>query len=142
MAATSERAAPVPIAAGELAGLVGRLRLVSPPLVTTPAMASEHPAVTAADPAGLVPPLVLLSLTTRLLRQTVEIAGIRSAINYGVEDVRIGAPCPVGASIVMDLALERVVSARGGVTASWRWLLARPGGYEPLLQGNSLSRYV
>jgi acyl dehydratase len=73
-----------------------------------------------------------LSLVSALARSAVSFAGLRLAINYGLNRVRFVSPVPSGSRIrgrFSPLAVEDV--AGGGVQVTWGITVERDGGGKP-----------
>ena len=82
-----------------------------------------------------------LSLVSTLLRDAVELTGLRMAINYGLNRVRFVSPVPTGARIRGRFTLSSVEDAGGSLQAVWNLTVEREGGEKPCLVAEWLVRY-
>jgi len=82
-----------------------------------------------------------LSLVSSLLRDAVELTGLRMAINYGLNRVRFVSPVPSGARIRGRFALAAVEEIGGSLQATWQATVEREGGDKPCLIAEWLVRY-
>jgi acyl dehydratase len=83
-----------------------------------------------------------LSLVSALARSAVTFAGLRLAINYGLNRVRFVSPVPSGSRIrgrFSPLAVEDVTG--GGVQVTWGITVERDGGGKPACIVEWLVRY-
>ena len=78
--------------------------------------------------AGEVPPLLLLSLTNRLLPELLQVPGAASGVNYGAEWVRFGAPVPVGCRVRAAATLAGCREVPGGVQTEIEIRVEADGG--------------
>jgi len=82
-----------------------------------------------------------LSLVSTLLRDTVELTGLRMAINYGLNRVRFVSPVPTGARIRGRFTLSSVEETGGSLQALWHVTVERDGAEKPCLVAEWLVRY-
>ena len=83
-----------------------------------------------------------LSLVSALARSAVSFAGLRLAINYGLNRVRFVSPVPSGSRIrgrFSPLAVEDVID--DGVQVTWGVTVERDGGAKPACVVEWLVRY-
>ncbi len=74
-----------------------------------------------------------LSLLSHLLREAVEIQGLRLGINYGLNRVRFTGPVPAGSRIRARFQLEAVEDIDRGVQTRWNVSVEREGAEKPVL---------
>ena len=82
-----------------------------------------------------------LSLVSTLLRDTVELTGLRMAINYGLNRVRFVSPVPTGTRIRGRFTLSSVEETGGSLQALWNVTVERDGAEKPCLVAEWLVRY-
>lgn len=82
-----------------------------------------------------------LSLAVPLQQQIVSIAGVRMAVNYGLNRVRFPAPVPVGSKIRAGAVLESVEDVAGGVQVVYTVTYEIEGGSKPVCVAETVSRY-
>jgi acyl dehydratase len=83
-----------------------------------------------------------LSLISRLLRDAVSIAGVRLAINYGLNRVRFPSPVPSGARVRGRFTVQTVEPIDGGVQVSWAATIEREHAAKPCCVAEWLVRYL
>ncbi len=110
-------------------------------LTITPTMVSSFLAATGAKADDFVPPLMLLSLTNRLLPELLEVRGIAAGVNYGTGSVVFPAPVPVGAALRASADIVSVADAPGGVQAVIRITVEVRDRIEMACVVDSMSRY-
>jgi acyl dehydratase len=82
-----------------------------------------------------------LSLVSSLLRDAIKPAGLRMAINYGLNRVRFVSPVPSGSRIRGRFAVGGVEEAGGSIQATWNVTIEREGGDKPACVAEWLVRY-
>lgn len=82
-----------------------------------------------------------LSLVSSLLRDAVQIAGVRMAINYGLNRVRFVSPVPTGARIRGRFTIGAVEEVGNALQATWQITVEREGSTKPALVAEWLVRY-
>ena len=82
-----------------------------------------------------------LSLVSTMMRDAVSIAGLRMAINYGLNRVRFISPVPAAARVRARVALAALTDVEGGVQATWTITVEREHGDKPCLVAEWLVRY-
>lgn len=82
-----------------------------------------------------------LSLAVPLQQQIVSIAGLRMAVNYGLNKVRFPAPVPVGSKLRAGAVLESVEDVAGGVQVVYTVTFEIEGGTKPVCVAETVSRY-
>ena len=83
-----------------------------------------------------------LSLISVLLRDAVgSVAGIRMAINYGLNKVRFPAPLPSGSRVRGRCTLQGIEDLDDGVQATWNVVVERDGSTKPCCAAEWLVRY-
>jgi acyl dehydratase len=82
-----------------------------------------------------------LSVVSSLLRDAVKPAGLRMAINYGLNRVRFVSPVPSGSRIRGRFVLKAVEETGGAVQACWEVTVEREGGEKPACVAEWLVRY-
>jgi acyl dehydratase len=84
-----------------------------------------------------------LALLSPLLRGVVSIAGLRMAVNYGLDRVRFMSPVPSGARVRARIALTKVVEPAGppAAQATWSITIEREEESKPCLVAEWLVRY-
>lgn len=75
--------------------------------------------------------LLTLSMASMLMRRTFSFAGIRMAINYGLNRVRFITALPAGARIRGRFALAGFEQIDGGAQVTWGITLEREGAEKP-----------
>lgn len=82
-----------------------------------------------------------LSLISRLLAETVHIAGVQRVINYGLNRVRFPGPLRSGSRIRGRIALQGFEDVSGGVQLSWLVTVEAENEPKPALVAEWLVRY-
>ena len=82
-----------------------------------------------------------LSLISTLLRDAIDLSGLRMAINYGLNRVRFVSPVPAGARIRGRFTLGALETVGGAVQATWQVTVEREHGDKPCLVAEWLVRY-
>jgi acyl dehydratase len=81
-----------------------------------------------------------LSLLSHLLRETVEIQGVRLGINYGLNRVRFTGPVPADARVRARFRLAAVEDIDRGVQTTWNVTVEREGDTKPVLVAEWITR--
>lgn len=82
-----------------------------------------------------------LSLVSTLLRDAVELTGLRMAINYGLNRVRFASPVPSGSQIRGRFTLVSLDEVPDGVQATWQATVERRDSPKPCVIAEWLVRY-
>lgn len=82
-----------------------------------------------------------LSLLSELMKQAIEVGGLRMGLNYGLNRVRFVSPVPVGALIRGRFTLGEVEQISGGLQATWNVTVEREGHDKPCCVAEWLVRY-
>ena len=83
-----------------------------------------------------------LSLLIPLWSEILELGGVRMAVNYGLNKVRVPAPVPVGARIRAGATLVSVEElGDGGAQAVIDLVVERDGGDKPCCVAQAVHRY-
>lgn len=72
-----------------------------------------------------------LSLLSHLMKQAVEIRGVRMGVNYGLNRVRFPAPVPAGARIRARISLNSLKEVEGGREAALGFTVECEGASKP-----------
>lgn len=81
-----------------------------------------------------------LSLLPHLLREAVEIQGLRLGINYGLNRVRFTGPVPAGSRVRARFQLAAVEDIEQGVQTTWNVSVEREGAEKPVLVAEWITR--
>lgn len=81
-----------------------------------------------------------LSLVSEIA-PSVEIPGVRMAINYGLDRVRFISPVPVGSRLRARSVLQEVHEVPGGVQVKSEVTIELEGGEKPACVAETLSRF-
>jgi acyl dehydratase len=81
-----------------------------------------------------------LSLLSHLLREAVEIQGLRLGINYGLNRVRFTGPVPAGSRVRARFRLAAVEDIERGVQTTWNVSVEREGAEKPVLVAEWITR--
>lgn len=84
---------------------------------------------------------LVLSLISSMLEQSVQIAGVRMAINYGLNQVRFMAPVHAGAAIRTRFAIGDVEETPAYVRVTWKVTVERQHEDKPCCVAEWLTRY-
>ena len=77
-----------------------------------------------------------------LLPQVVRVEGVRMAVNYGLESMRLPAPVPSGARLRMSAELKDVREMpNGGARATWGLVFEVEGGGKPACVADAIYVY-
>jgi len=84
-----------------------------------------------------------ISLAPVLLPQVVRVEGVRMAVNYGLESMRLPAPVPSGARVRMSAELKDVREMPGGgARATWGLTFEVEGGGKPACVADAIYVYL
>ncbi len=83
-----------------------------------------------------------LSLTNLFLPQVVEVTGISSGVNYGVDKVRFPAAVPVGSRVRGNVRLESAEDVTGGVQTTMVITVELEGSERPACVVEAISRWL
>jgi acyl dehydratase len=82
-----------------------------------------------------------LSVLSQLLSDSIEIAGKRMGINYGLNRLRFTSPVPSGSRVRARFVLAALDPIEGGVQTTWSVTVEREGGDKPALVAEWLTRH-
>jgi acyl dehydratase len=82
-----------------------------------------------------------LSFVSTLLRDAIELTGLRMAINYGLNRVRFPSPVPTGSRVRGRFTLGSVEAVADGFQATWQVTVERDGSPKPCVSAEWLVRY-
>lgn len=82
-----------------------------------------------------------LSLMATLLRETVAVAGVSMAVNYGLNRVRFVTPVPAGERVRARFAVHSVTLGPGGVQVIWTVSIELEGSEKPAAVAEWIVRY-
>ena len=82
-----------------------------------------------------------LSLLSTLMREAIQISGLRMAINYGLNRVRFVSPVPSGARVRARIVAAAVEEVSGGHQATWGITVEREGETKPACVAEWIVRY-
>jgi acyl dehydratase len=83
----------------------------------------------------------VLSCSTGLLYELLEVRGTTQILNYGLNRVRFTAPTPVGSRIRMNLRVTDVTEVSGGYQVTFGLTFEREGQEKPVCVAELLFRY-
>jgi len=86
--------------------------------------------------------LLILSLIPTLAYQVYRVAGVRLAVNYGLDRVRFPAPVRAGSSIRAGVRLLSVEDCPGGVQVVTRVTVEVSGGSKPCCVADTVARLL
>ena len=86
--------------------------------------------------------LLILSLIPTLAYQVYRVAGVRLAVNYGLDRVRFPAPVRAGSSIRAGVQLISVEDCPGGVQVITRVTVEVAGGGKPCCVADTVARLL
>jgi len=82
-----------------------------------------------------------LSLVSHLLKQAIEIRGVRMAINYGLNRVRFPAAVPSGGRVRARVALQKLEELPKGVEATFGITIECEGAKKPCCVAEWIIRF-
>ena len=82
-----------------------------------------------------------LSLLSALMREALDLKGLRMAINYGLNRVRFVAPVPSGSRVRARFTPSSVDDAAEGVQVTWQVTIEREHGDKPCCVAEWIVRY-
>jgi acyl dehydratase len=82
-----------------------------------------------------------LSLMPRMIKEALEIQGVRMSVNYGLNKVRFTSPVPSGSRVRGRLVLGKLEKLDGSVQLTWNVTVEREGGERPCLVAEWLVRH-
>jgi acyl dehydratase len=82
-----------------------------------------------------------LSLLSTLIRESIQVTGLRMAINYGLNRVRFVSPVPAGSRIRARITLQAVAPVTDGFQVTWQVTIEREGGDKPACAADWIVRY-
>jgi acyl dehydratase len=82
-----------------------------------------------------------LSVLSQLVGETIEIAGKRMGVNYGLNRVRFTGPVPAGARVRARFVLAELTPIDGGVQTTWQVTMEQEGNDKPVLVAEWLTRH-
>jgi len=82
-----------------------------------------------------------LSLMSTLIREAIELTGLRMAINYGLNRVRFVAPVLAGSRIRARIVCGAMEEAGGAYQVTWSITVEREGESKPACVADWLVRY-
>ena len=83
----------------------------------------------------------VLSCSTGLLYELLEVRGATQILNYGLNRVRFTAPTPVGSRLRMGLRVTDVAEVSGGYQVTFGLTFEREGQEKPVCVAELLFRY-
>jgi len=83
----------------------------------------------------------VLSCSTGLLYELLEVRGAAQILNYGLNRVRFTSPTPVGSRIRMGLKVTDVTEVAGGYQLTFGLTFEREGQQKPVCVAELLFRY-
>jgi acyl dehydratase len=84
-----------------------------------------------------------ISLAPVLLPQVVRVEGVKMAVNYGLESMRLPAPVPSGARVRMSAELKDLREMPGGgARATWGLVFEVDGGAKPVCVADAIYVYL
>jgi acyl dehydratase len=86
--------------------------------------------------------MLTLSLLPTFLHQIYRVDGIRMAVNYGLDKVRLPAPVPVGARLRATSKVLQATELDGAVQVKLGTTIEIEGGLKPACVVESIVRYV
>lgn len=95
-----------------------------------------------ADLAGALPGTLVLSFAAASLTEVFAVPGASMGVNYGLDDVRFGAPVPVGARVRLRVRIDDATPGRGGaVQVALAVVVERADAVEPACTARLLARF-
>lgn len=86
--------------------------------------------------------LLTLSLLPTFLQEIYRVDGIRMAVNYGLDKVRLPAPVPAGAKLRATSKVLEVTELEGAVQVKLGTTIEIEGGDKPACVVESIVRYI
>jgi acyl dehydratase len=83
----------------------------------------------------------VLSCSTAMVYELLEVRGATQILNYGLNRVRFTSPTPVGSRIRMGLRVDDVAEVSGGYQVSFGLTFEREGQEKPVCVAELLFRY-
>ena len=84
-----------------------------------------------------------ISLAPVLLPQVVRVEGVKMAVNYGLENMRLPAPVPSGSRVRMSAELKDLREMPGGgARATWGLSFEVEGGTKPVCVADAIYVYL
>ena len=84
-----------------------------------------------------------ISLAPVLLPQVVRVEGVKMAVNYGLESMRLPAPVPSGSRVRMSAELKDVREMpNGGARATWSLTFEVEGSAKPVCVADAIYVYL
>lgn len=83
-----------------------------------------------------------LSLTNLFLPQVVDVTGVSSGVNYGVDKVRFPAAVRVGSRVRANVRLESTAEVTGGVQTTMLITVELEGSEKPACVVEAISRWL
>jgi acyl dehydratase len=82
-----------------------------------------------------------VAVLSKLLGDSLEIAGKRMGINYGLNRLRFPSPVPSGSRVRARFVLGSLEAIEGGVQTTWNVTVEREGEAKPALVAEWLTRH-
>ncbi|SEI92749.1 MaoC family dehydratase [Demequina mangrovi] len=82
-----------------------------------------------------------LSLTTKFWTELLEVDGVTTKVNYGLDKVRFISPVQVGARVRMNAVIAEVAEIRGGYQLTVDQTIEIEGGTKPAVAARGLYRF-
>jgi acyl dehydratase len=85
---------------------------------------------------------LVLSLGPHLLRQVLDLSGLRAGINYGLNRVRFTAPAPVGSRLRLRVVIREVIAVNGGARVVIDYTFEKENGDRPVCIAEGISQFM
>ena len=82
-----------------------------------------------------------LSLAVTFWTELLEVEGVRTKVNYGLDKVRFVSPVPVGARVRMNAVVAEVTEVAGGYQLAVDQTIEIEGGGKPAVVARGLYRF-
>ena len=82
-----------------------------------------------------------LSLAVTFWTELLEVEGVRTKVNYGLDKVRFVSPVPVGARVRMNAVVAEVTEVAGGYQVAVDQTIEIEGGGKPAVVARGLYRF-
>ncbi len=82
-----------------------------------------------------------LSLLAKFAQECIDVAGIKLAVNYGLNRVRFAAPVKVGSRVRARFVLGAAEDIPGGVQLVWQAVIEIEGGDKPACVAEMVTRW-